>query len=89
MTWLQVGVYVAAAYGLWVLLTFSAASLVDSGDASNSAGEVGIDDIVVKKAEALSMAMVGTLLGLFYVLPFIRLLVNAKSSVRRSTHFRP
>lgn len=87
--WLQVGAYIAAAYGLWILLNFSAASLVGGGGASSSAGGMGADDIVVSKAEAISMGIVGTLFGLIYVLPFMRLLINAKPSGRRSTPFRP
>ncbi|MBA9860155.1 hypothetical protein [Ralstonia insidiosa] len=80
--WLQVAIYVAAAYGLWVLLTFSAASLAFGQIAGNTGGATSSSDIFVSKAEAITMAVVGTLLGWLYVLPFARLLARAKPSNR-------
>lgn len=88
-SWLQVGVYIAAAYGLWVLLTFSAASLAVGGTENKSAGEVDSNGINASKAESIAMAIVGTLLGFIYALPFVWLLIYPKPSGRRSSLRRP
>lgn len=80
--WLLVAISVFAAYGLWVLLTFSAASLGAGRGDDVSPDTATSNGTVVSKAEAIAMAIVGALLGGFFVLPFAHLLIRAKPTNR-------
>lgn len=80
--WLNVAIYVAAAYGLWILLTFSASSLGFSRGGGDSTGVAHSKGFVVSKAEVKAMTLVGALLGGLYALPFVLLLIGAKPSNR-------